>query len=695
MVQNTTKSILIFLLFTLFIANGYAVNGSKKGFKALVIYDYFKAKKQFYKSLKKKDIPYSAYGLALIYSRNDNPFSNTDSAVKYICLSYNNYLKNPKRQVFNGFVVDSATILKLADSIAVYQFNIVKKQPNLFGINNFLRNNYLAGKQLIKQAIYLRDELEFNQLLEINKSDSTLLFMNCHPQSSFYNEAYLLYDRQLYDELTLPKTADSYTSFISGYPKNVMIGQAYEKLFTIYRQQSDIKGLAFFVTKYQNAPQTIEAWKLLFSLSVKAYSFSELKRFLDDYPEFPLKNSILKELELNKLILYPYQLGDFTGFINEEGKFIINPVYDAVSDFQEGLSVVTKNDSVFYINKENVNPFATVYTDAMPFKNGIAPVKQDTKWFFINRQGQTISRQYDEINELSNMVYVVKVGEKYGALDQYGQVLIETKFDKLGDFKNDYAYYVGEGTYGFVSINGTIHKPEYEWISDFDEQQIAIIKKGNKYGLINSQNNQVLEPLYDQIIKTNPGIFIVVKNNNYGFFNAKGCFITQINYEFSKDKAPDYYSNGTQFRLLKKKGQLIIDENGQTIINTDTYSEINFVSNGLIRVKKKKKYGYVNHKLNTEIAFKYEMAEDFSDSLAMVMQKGRYLLINTKGKEIYSDVQPIKKLSPKLYEISREPKILISNNGQVLMSDVNEVGRLNNKLLIITKLNGEIKLIND
>jgi hypothetical protein len=695
MVQNTAKGILLFLLGILFSLNGSATKGYQKGFKALAVYDYFNAKKHFYKSLKQAHIPYSAYGLAIIYARNDNPFSNSDSAVKYSCLSYNQYVKKPKKQLLNGFLIDSTAILSLVDSIAVYQLKRAKRENTVAALNDFLTRNYLANQQLIKQATYFRDELEFNQQLEINLSDSTRLFMNCHPQSSFYKEAQLLADRQIYDELTSSKTADSYTLFITNYPKNMMLSQAYEKLFSIYRAQSNSNGLALFVKNYPQAPQNLEAWKLLFSLTVKAYSFSELKHFLEDYPEFPLKNSILKELELNKLVLYPFQLGDFTGFINEDGKFAIEPLYDAVSEFQEGLSVVTKNDSVFYINKENVNPFASIYNDAMPFKNGIAPVKLNAKWFFINRQGQTSSKLYDEINELSNSVYVVKSDEKYGALDQYGQLLIEPKFDKLGDFKNENAYYVGEGAYGFVSINGTVHKPEYEWISDFDEQQIAIIRKGNKYGLINSLNNRVLEPLYDQIIKTNSGILIVVSNNNYGFFNVKGCFITNLIYDYSKDKTPEYYTNGSYFRLLKKKGQLIVDENGVTAINTEVYSEISFLKDGLMRVKKKKKYGYVNRKLNTDIAFKYEEADDFSDSLAMVKQKSRYLLINTKGKEIFSDAQPIKKLSPTLYEISREPKILINNKGQMLMNDVIEVGRLNKKLLIISRLNGEIKLINN
>jgi hypothetical protein len=672
------------LVFSLLLARAGAVNPGK-GFKALAVYDYFKARANFLKINKKKTNAYACFGLAVISSRNDNPFSNTDSATKYINLSYRAYLEKPQAIAFSGFIVDSVAILRLADSIAVKQFNKARKKNTVEAYNFFLKNNRLANHKLLKQAVYQRDEVEFNHLLMVNKSDTTELFIVTHPLSSFYSEALILKDRELYDEYTASGTAAAYRRFIQSFPKNVMINTAYEKLFLQYRQRSDIEGLSFFVKHYPGAPQVIEAWKLLFSLTVKAYSFSELKRFLEEYPEFPLKNSILKELELNKLVIYKHQWGDLTGFIGEDGKFVIAPVYDAASDFYEGLSVVTKNDSVFYINKENVNPFGTVYTDAMVFHNGIAPVKQNDKWSFINRQGQVISKTYDEINELANGIYVVKINDHYGALDQYGQPLIEPRFDKLGDFKNDYAYYVENGLYGFVSTSGKVHKPEFDWISDFDDEQTAIVRQNNKYGLVHGLGKKILDATYDQVVKAGPGVFLVVNNTSYGFFDPKGCFIAHIGYDYLKEKTPDFYASNGFFRLMKKNGQQIMDENGQVIISIDkNYKEINFAANGLMRVLKKKKYGYVDRKLNVVIPFKYDEASDFKDSVALVKLKEKYLMIDVQGKELFESADKIEKLSTHYFKVSNEQGVNAAS-----------VEKINNRLLIITLTGGEIKLIND
>jgi hypothetical protein len=238
--------------------------------------------------------------------------------------------------------------------------------------------------------------------------------------------------------------------------------------------------------------------------------------------------------------LYPYQKNDFTGFVDESGKMHIEAIYDAASEFSEGLSVVVKGDSVFFINKDNQNPFNKVFVEASVFKQGIAPVKTSQKWHFINRQGQTISGDYDEINELSNNTYVVKQGDKYGALDHFGQVLMEPRFDKLGDFKNGYAYFTENGLYGFVSKSGAVYPARYEWISDFDETGLAIVRQGGKYGLVAANGRLVFEPVYDLVLKTKHPVYLLMVGNQYGFYSSDKCFITGIQYDYAMEKPIDF-----------------------------------------------------------------------------------------------------------------------------------------------------------
>jgi hypothetical protein len=694
---NFNKNIITsFLFFALILSIG-TTKASKieNGFKALSIFDYFKAKKLFTSNFNNKRDPYSACGLATIYSRNDNPFYNLDSASKYAAFSYNLFFKKREVKQFFNFKIDSLHTLQLIDSIAAKGFEKLKKDRSVLKCTNFLKQNYLADQKLLIEVIYLRDELDYNEALTYNDSRQTKQFVITHPQSDFVSEALLLIDRQVFDESTKDNSQNAYISFIKLNPKNVLLNSAFEKLFLIYKEKSDVSGLKSFVTNYPTAPQNLEAWKLLFALTVKSFSNSELEKFLAENPNFPLKKSILKELELNNLFLLPYQKDDLFAFIDTNAKIIIKPEFDAVTPFTEGLSVVNKNDSVYFINKENTNPFDQFFAEAYSFNNGIAPVKYGKKWCFINRQGQIISALYDEINEISNNFYTVKVDGKYGALDNFAQTIIEPRFEELGDFKNDFAYYRSEGKSGFVSKDGYVHKAEFDWLSDFDTDKIAIVKIRNSYGLINATGTIILDTKYDQILKANNSVFVVVLNDHYGFYNGKGCFLIDIAFDFIKEKPADFYTNGQIFKLLKKGEQSFVDANGRTSIDFGTYDEINFASNGLIRVKNKNKYGFVDRKLNLVIPYKYSKAGDFKDSCALAALKDKFVLLDMQGKEIYSSVSEIQKISPHYYLVHGEKEELINNKGELVFSDISGFQLVNAKVLIITLNNGTIKLLND
>jgi hypothetical protein len=70
----------------------------EKGFERLRIYDFFQAKSNFEKALKKRTAG-AAFGLSIIYSSNNNPFYDLDSARAYILLSDSSIQKSTTRQL--------------------------------------------------------------------------------------------------------------------------------------------------------------------------------------------------------------------------------------------------------------------------------------------------------------------------------------------------------------------------------------------------------------------------------------------------------------------------------------------------------------------------------------------------------------------------------------------------------------------
>lgn len=625
------KPLFFYLILTALSLRGAKIN---QAYEALSIYDYFKAKKLFYEVLKKQANASAAYGLSTIFYRTDNPFHNADSASKYITRAGNFFKISPIKESYNGFTIDSLHISILADSISQKLLKKAFLANSTIALESFLINNPFAGADLKEQAIAKRDQLVFSQNQYYNNSDSTYAILLRFPQSHLYQELQTLYDKQLFEEFTVLKSAQVYIDFIRSFPKNKFIGKAQDDLFNLYRKNNDVQGLEFYVHNYPKSRSVNEAWKLLYALTVKSYNNNELTGFINAYPEFPFKGSINKEIELNNKILIPLNDSDFVGFIDTSGIFTIPALYDAATPFKEGVAVVNRNDSAWFINKENKNVFQSFYTEAYPFINGIAPVNKGGQWFLINRQGQVIAGPFDDLSEQSEQVYTVKLNNKYGAIDVYGNYILQPRFDKLGDFKNGKAYYIHNGLYGFITKNGTAFNARYQWISDFDENNIAVVKLNGLYGLINDNDSLFLNARYELILKADHSNFVLVRNNKYGFYSSKNCFITDIDNEFKKELPVSYYTNGESFKLIKNKKQAIMDANGKITIDFGMYDEVYFAQNNLIRIKKKTKYGFVDRKLNLSIPLKYLEAGDFKDSISICKTKNETVLINPGGQEI-------------------------------------------------------------
>lgn len=663
------KPLIYYLLLTMI--GSLKASKIEEAYKALDIYDYFKAKKLFYAQLHKSHKTAAAYGLATIFYRIDNPFHNLDSASKYISRSGNFFRTGRLKEQYARFAIDSAAISALADSIAVKQFLKASKGNDPAALERFVLNNPYSDYARKNAALFLRDELQYKICIALNSIDTTREFILRFPESFYHGEMLTFLDQQIFDEETSLKTPGQLTAFIKKYPANKFVGQAQDELFDIYKKNRNIPELDFYVKNYPGSHFINEAWKLLYALSVKSYNNSELQAFMERYPGFPFRASINKEIELNNKILIPVNDSDYIGFIDTSGKYVIPPVYDAAMPFREGLSVVIKNDSAFFVNKENENVFKAFYTEAFPFINGIAPVNTEEQWFLINRQGQKAAGPFEDLSEQSENIYIIKQNSRYGAIDIYGNYIIQPQFDKMGDFKNGAAYYSNNNLYGFVRKNGTHSQPRYQWISDFSENRLALVKENDGYGIINYSDSLVLPAKYDLIVKGKNNIYIVVKNNKYGFFSGEGCFLSDIDYDFRKELGADFYTNGKLFKLLKKQKQALMDANGKLTIDFGTYEEVNFAQDNLIRIKRNGKYGFADRKLSLAIPCRYNYATDFANGTSIVTLKKEMALINTKGETTFTTRGTILPVTEGYFLVKEEEgDRIINGSGKLLFAGV-------------------------
>jgi len=651
--------------------------------KALAQYDYFKAKALYYKSLKKHPRE-ASFGLSVIYSRHDNPFTQIDSAAKYIGRALRS--KEPLRPEDPK----PAAIDSLAAGIAWDGYGTYIGKNDIGLAEKFLRGFWFASDSLRERAYGYRDQLAFEAARRSNRSDSMQAFMQRYPETSYDEAAFATYEHFVYSEQVRTGSRQELQAFIRQYAPNSYRNTAEEKLFQLVKDLHRPDDVYDFVKHYASALTIEQAWKYLYSISVTSYSQQELQAFLHRYPEYPYRDYVQREINLSVERLLPLQdASERWGYVDTTGTWRIAPRYDDAALFHEGFAAVCANDSCYYINKEGKKATDMVFSETFDYHNGSAIVKHKDSYYLINRSAQLVSAAYQEIGEPAENRYVVKQKGKYGAINLKGAVVIPLIYQKLGDFKNGFAYFVAAGKYGLVDTLNKVYDPEWDWISDVDEGARAVVKKGNLFGILDAPDRLLLPCVYDYVKPVSAGVYLVVKQGKYGFYNAAGrCFVLDPEFDYKPQFDAAYYSNGRLFKRIRPEGVSLVDANGRQSIEPGKYYDVFFAKDDMIRVQlKNQKFGFVDRKLRLVIPAEYEEASDFSDGRAIVQKKGQRSLIDKDGKAAYTCKDCGIKVMDQLYLVSADDvQGLVDREGrQLLPTDYDSIEPFDKDLIIARK----------
>ena len=118
--------------------------------------------------------------------------------------------------------------------------------------------------------------------------------------------------------------------------------------------------------------------------------------------------------------------------INKKGEIVIEPEFDYISEFSDGLAVISEDDKEGYINKKGDVVIEPEYRSAYGFADGIALVyDEDYLPFYINKKGsEVLDNIYVYVSAFTDDGYAVVVpGEdnpyrKYTIIDKSGKQIV-------------------------------------------------------------------------------------------------------------------------------------------------------------------------------------------------------------------------------------------------------------------------------
>ncbi|QDF30142.1 WG repeat-containing protein [Halarcobacter anaerophilus] len=215
-------------------------------------------------------------------------------------------------------------------------------------------------------------------------------------------------------------------------------------------------------------------------------------------------------------------VGDKEGILNSEGKVLVKPTYKRVSKFK-----TVENNEYKYPHYLNFH------------------------WLHLSGEKYAVVKNIDN---------------KYGIIDEEGNLKLKVVYDSIGQFINGFAKIEVDKKYGLINENfEVVLKPIYDDVRTPLNGTIIVKNytkdSKSKYGCLNKNMEEVSSLDYDMIFLSSEDRMRIKKDNLWGFMDNECNVVVSPQYKFEKD-----YSNGLA-KVQKTDGlYTYIDLDGKEIV---------------------------------------------------------------------------------------------------------------------------------
>lgn len=356
----------------------------------------------------------------------------------------------------------------------------------------------------------------------------------------------------------------------------------------------------------------------------------------------------------------------------------------------------SKPYSSYSITKPSGKKWGTVHTSTkaqgLPFTYDrisffsptIVTIQKDKKFGLAYCTGKIIvPPTYENLSSLNhssqnNMFLVVKLNNKYGIIDTIGKITVPIIYDRLNncnDCGNNLIKISTEGKWGqwgLINLTNKIILPIiYSEITPLYNNIIRVktlsINKSElieKYGLIDSEGNFILDTTQDQIEKERYSSYIKYRKNGLeGLLTNEGKpFVAPIYNNIER------FNNG--YAIVKKNFLLgLINKKGKEIIPTQYKVLYPDSKRGLIKaMDSTNKWGYINYNHKVKMKFVYDELVYINGDAYFFKLDGEYGLMTSK-EVVFKKFKYKKMYKSGDFYVVEENNLsgIIDENGNILL----------------------------
>jgi hypothetical protein len=340
-----------------------------------------------------------------------------------------------------------------------------------------------------------------------------------------------------------------------------------------------------------------------------------------------------------------------------------------------------------------INSSNTYINDHITYKR----IEQSGEYGFINNLSDTVIPigKYKFVNPLDEkeMILATNHKDKQGYIDINERIIIPFIYDDLGGFAYNLTFAEKNGLFGYLNREGkTIIDFQFSKAQYFYESGVAVVKKKDGYGLIDTLGNIKINCVYDDIDYSRENqIAIVSKNNKYAFYFTDTEKLTDFEFDKiyeSTNRIPEKGHYSTIKELYFNKNLALVEKDNQfSLINRDlkeivkygTYEKIKPMNcYGFSVVFKENKYGIIDSLGVLKVPLEYDLIStkpvlSYGNNFTtfLIKKNGKYQILNNNAElEIKKKFNKVDILSHNYYLAYENNSInLIDDNGKIVSNE--------------------------
>ena len=347
------------------------------------------------------------------------------------------------------------------------------------------------------------------------------------------------------------------------------------------------------------------------------------------FANIPVK--ILKEFSHQIIIS-----GGSWGYIENTGKMNKKMKFAYASDFiKDRALVMNYNGNYGVISKrlDTIISFKYKLISLVETKSGINfyTFKNSSKYGYLYNDEFYSDFKFDYCTPYLQYHAIVGIKRNYFILNNKGNVLGNTSYKKINNFKYGYAAVQNKkNLWGFIDSTGRLvieHK--FKEVGSFSKNGMAAVRSATQFGYINTAGEIVINEKFKKAKHfANNVAAVSMDGKTWGIIDSAGNWIKKPRYTMIHNNTTDTNV------VLKTDDKWVLVKDSESIENVE-YDQLSNFSEGLAKVHLDNKIGYINNKGTLVIPIKYKEGGAFAQNRTFVRNDDDCFLINKNDSVIH------------------------------------------------------------